>query len=152
MTVDLEPFVTFLLDAKRATYASAGDEAVVESVLPGARQLEYRVGPFLYRDIYYGGEQFIGQETVYRADQPLWSMGYAGWMLDTAVPLGDVLKEALRHGERDRPFRGPRSYQNGDYSYTNESHGTVERFWGYEVIAFQGRPIYELRYQGGLIR
>ena len=152
MTVDLDVFVTFLLDAKRATYASEGGEAVVDALLPGSHQLEYRAGPFLYRDIYYGGEQFIGQETVYHADQPLWSMGYAGWMLDPSVPLGGLLKEALRRVEWDRPFRGPRLYQNGDYTYTDESHGMVDRFWGHEVIAYRGRPIYELRYQGGLIR
>jgi hypothetical protein len=152
MTVDLDVLVTFLLDAKRAAYASEGGEAVVEPLLPGAHQLEFRAGSFLYRDIYYGGEQFVGQETVFHADQPLWSMGYAGWMLDDAVPLGGFLNEALRHVERDRPFRGPRRYQNGDYSYADESHGAVDRFWGHELIAYQGRSIYELRYQGGLIR
>ena len=107
MTVALDVLVTFLLDAKHATYASEGGDAVVAPLLPGAHQLEYRAGPFLYRDIYYGSEQFFGQETVYHADQPLWSMGYGGWMLDNSVPLGGFLKEALRHVERDRPFRGP---------------------------------------------
>lgn len=150
--VNQEAFITFLLDAKRATYASADGEAVVEAVLPGAHQLEYRAGPFLYRDIYFGGEQFIGQETVYHDEQPFWSMCYAGWSIDASIPVGDFLKEALRHIEADRPFRGPRHYQNGDYVYTNESHGAVDRFWGHEVIAYQGRPIYELRYQGGAIR
>jgi hypothetical protein len=152
MTTDLNVLVAFLLDAKRATYASESGEAVADPLLPGAHQLEYRAGSFLYRDVYFGGEQFFGQETVYHAGQPLWSMGYGGWMLDTSVPLGGFLKEALRHIERDRPFRGPRRYQSGDYTYTDESHGVPDRFWGHEIIAYQGRPIYELRYQGGLIR
>ncbi|MBN1681229.1 MAG: hypothetical protein JW966_13160 [Anaerolineae bacterium] len=150
--VDQEMFIAFLLDAKRATYASTGGEAVVEAALAGAHQLEYRAGPFLYRDIYYGGEQFIGQETVYQGEQPLWSMSYAGWSIDASIPVGDFLKEALRHVEADRPFRGPPRYQNGDYTYANESHGAVARFWGCEVITYQDRPIYELRYQGGTIR
>jgi hypothetical protein len=149
---DTATLVTFLLDAKRATYASASSDAVVSAVLPGAHQLEYRAGPFLYRDIYYGGEQFIGQETVYHADQPVWSMCYAGWSIDTAVPVGDFLKEALRHVAAAAPYRGPEQYHSGGYRYTNEVYGVVGRFWGREEIAYQGRPIYELRYQGGFVR
>ncbi len=147
-----ETFVAFLLEAKRATYASAGNEAVVAPNLPGAHQLEYRAGAFLYRDIYYGGEQFIGQETVYHADHPTWSMCYAGWSIDPGVPVGDFLKEALRHVEPEAPYRGPARYQSGEYTYLNEWHGAVDRFWGYEMIAYRGSMIYELRYQGGTIR
>jgi hypothetical protein len=150
--IDHDSFVAFLLDAKRATYASASGEAVVPAVFPGAHQLEYHVGPLSYRDIYYGGERFIGQETVYHADQPLWSMSYAGWSSDTSVPVGDFLTEALRHGTAAAPYRGPEQYQHGDYTYANEMHGTVEQFWGYENIVYQGRPVYELRYQGGMVR
>jgi hypothetical protein len=150
--VDRDSLITFLLDAKRATYASASDDAVVSAVLPGAHQLEYRAGPLLYRDIYYGGEQFIGQETVYHADQPVWSMSYAGWSSGTSVPVGDFLKEALRHVTADAPYRGPEQYQHGDYTYANEIHGSVEQFWGHETIAYQGRSIYELRYQGGMVQ
>lgn len=151
-SIDQDAFIAFLLDAKRATYASTGRDAVVEAALPGAHQLEYSAGPFLYRDVYYGGEQFIGQETVYHAGQPLWSMCYAGWSIDVQIPVGDFLKEALRHVEPEHPYRGPGHFQNGDYAYTNECHGAVDRFWGYETIEYQGRMIYELRYQGGAIR
>ena len=148
---DHDEFVAFLVRAKRATYASTGDEMVVDSLLPGAHQLEYAEGSFLYRDIYYGGIFFAGQETVFHQDQPVWSIVYAGGMLDDTVPLGSVLKEALRQVEAERPYRGPNTYQSGDYTYTDESHGTVASFHGYEVIAFQARPIYDLRYQGGFV-
>ncbi len=149
---DHDALVAFLVRAKRVTYASGGGEMIVDSLLPGAHQLDFREGPFLYRDIYYGGIFFAGQETVFYQDQPIWSMVYAGGMLDESVSLGDVLKEALRQVTADRPYRGPRSYQTGDYTYTDESHGTVANFHGYEVIAFQGKPIYDLRYQGGFVR
>ncbi len=150
--VDHDALVTFLLAAKRATYASAGGEAVVDAVLPGAHQLEYRAGSWLYRDIYFGGVSFAGQETVYVGDRPLWSMCYSGGMLDDQATLGGFLKEAMRHVSADRPFRGPSVYRSGDYEYADTSHGGVDRFWGVEQITFLGRLIYDLRYSGGLIR
>lgn len=151
VTFDRDELVAFLLRAKGATYASDGDAAVVTSLLPGAAQLEYRAGAWFYRDIYFGGQQFTGQEVVYQGDTPLWTMGYNGGMLDLDVPLGGFLKEAMRHITAERPYRGPEDYRSGDYHYTDESHGTLERFWGYEVIRYQGRPIYDLRYNGGII-
>jgi hypothetical protein len=58
----------------------------------------------------------------------------------------------MRLVSEERPFRGPSHHQNGDYEYTDKSYGAVERFWGHETILYQGRPIYKLRYQGGLLR
>jgi hypothetical protein len=58
-------FMTFLVNAKRQTYAAQGDDATVTPLVPGSRQLEYQEGALLYRDIYFGGGYFVGQETVY---------------------------------------------------------------------------------------
>jgi hypothetical protein len=44
-----ESILDFLLDAKRATYASQGDDASVPPLLTGSRQLEYRDGSYFYR-------------------------------------------------------------------------------------------------------
>jgi hypothetical protein len=151
-TVDQGALVAFLLAAKRATYASADGAAVVEADLPGAHQLEYRDGDWLYRDIYFGGLSFAGQETVYREGRPLWSMVYSGGMLDDQAALGGFLKDALCHVSADRPFRGPSAYRSGEYAYSDASHGGVDRFWGAEQITLRGRLIYDLRYSGGLIR
>jgi hypothetical protein len=52
-----------LLEAKRTTYAGRGDEATVMPLLPGSKQLEYRDGDYLYRDIYFGMAYFVGQES-----------------------------------------------------------------------------------------
>ncbi|MBI5960837.1 MAG: hypothetical protein HY866_19015 [Chloroflexi bacterium] len=151
MDFDRTAFVEFLLRAKQATYASEGDAASVASLLPGAKQLEYREGRWLYRDIYFGAMQFTGQEVIYLDDTPLWTMCYNGGMIDPAASLGGFLKEAMRHVSADRPYRGPAQYVSGDYRYTDESHGSLDWYWGHEVITFQARPIYELRYSGGLI-
>jgi hypothetical protein len=39
-----DTFASFLLEAKRATYAAQGDEATATSLVPGSKQLEYRCG------------------------------------------------------------------------------------------------------------
>jgi len=151
ITFDREELVAFLLRAKAATYASEGDAAHVPTRLPGGVQFEYGEGPWLYRDIYFGAQQFTGQEVVYYQETPVWTMAYNGGMLDPGASLGSFLKEAMRQVSAARPFRGPECYQSGDYEYTDESHGTLDRYWGYEVITLQDRPIYDLRYCGGLI-
>jgi hypothetical protein len=79
-TRDLDAFVGFLLQAKRATYAAVGDDAAVAPLVPGSKQLEYRAGDYLYRDIYLGMPFFVGQEVVAHRDRPVWSMSYAGGM------------------------------------------------------------------------
>ncbi len=149
---DQAEFVAFLVRAKRATYASAGGEMIVDAILPDSHQLEYAEGPYLYRDIYYGQVYFAGQETVFYEGQPIWSMVYAGGMLDESASLGGFLKAAMRHVSAERPYRGPASFRDGEYAYIDANHGSVDRSWGEEVITLAGRAIYDLRYQGGFVR
>ena len=61
----------FLRHAKLATYAAQGDDASVAPLLGGSKQLEYRDGDWLYRDIYFGMLRFVGQEVVCEADRPV---------------------------------------------------------------------------------
>ena len=64
MSVSQDTFINFLMEAKRRTYATQGDEASVPPLLSGSRQLEFQADLWLYRDIYFGFAYFIGQETV----------------------------------------------------------------------------------------
>jgi hypothetical protein len=59
-SLEREQFVDFLLEAKRTTYAGQGDEATVTPLVAGSKQLEYRDGDYLYRDIYFGMAYFVG--------------------------------------------------------------------------------------------
>ncbi|MBI4987914.1 MAG: hypothetical protein HZC23_03740 [Rhodocyclales bacterium] len=87
-------FAQFLRSAKAATYAAQGDDASVTPVLPDSRQLEYRDGAFLYRDIYVGMFRFVGQEVVYQNDRAVWSTSYAGGLAQdvsgSAVPSRNI--------------------------------------------------------------
>jgi hypothetical protein len=153
-----ERFAAFLVTAKGQTYATQGDDATVTPLLPGSRQLEYRDGPLLYRDIYLGGAYFVGQETVYYNSSALWAMGYAGGLASAAVrpaEMGrvyDFLRAALRQVAADRPYRGPSTFRQGEYIYRDESQGEVDDFWGVETITHQDQQIYQLHYSGGLLR
>jgi len=158
LPIPQEALIDFLLQAKRRTYAAQGDQVSVTPLLLGARQLEFQADPWLYRDIYFGFAYFVGQETVYYAETPIWAMGYAGGMLDAkASPevIGQVygfLRAALRQVEPGRPYRGPRSYASGIWTYLDETHGDLSTFWGLETIVQAGASVYQLRYHGGHIR
>jgi hypothetical protein len=161
--VNREFFVSFLITAKQHTYAAQGGAgASVTPFLPGSHQLEYSAGQLLYRDVYFGSEYFAGQETIYYDASPVWSMVYAGGGLKN-VPrsIRDVVKvpqmyaflqAALRHAPAEHPYRGPALWQAADFTYSNEIHGDLERFWGIEAISYQDVAVYQLHYSGGVLR
>lgn len=155
---DHEQFSAFLVTAKQKAYAALGGSAKTAPLLPGSHQLEYAQGSWLYRDVYFGGDFFVGQETVYEGERPFWCMGYAGGLLDgvdpavQTAPLYDFLREALRQVGVERPFRGPHAYQKGDYAFSDVGDGWLGNFWGMETITLRQKPVYRLRYHGGFIR
>ena len=106
--------VEFLIRAKKATYAGKGAETA--SSRPESHDLIYREDDLMYYDTYLGGNKFAGEEALWISDKPYWSMNYAGRV--TGSPFsGDFLKEALLRVPESHPFRGPESYENGDYVY-----------------------------------
>ncbi|WP_158077285.1 hypothetical protein [Caenibacillus caldisaponilyticus] len=48
-----QQILDFLIEAKRRTYASQGDDASVLPLLTGSRQLEYRNGSFFYGQVHF---------------------------------------------------------------------------------------------------
>lgn len=147
----------FIVEAKQSTYASNDDSKRVPAILPGSHQLEFRKGPLFYRDIYYGGDYFVGHETVYHNNQPIWAMSYAGGVnnqveISRRVELYDFLKAALREVKPSAPYRGPEEFRVGDYLYTNRILGQISRFSGVETISFYEQSIYQLHYSGGILK
>ncbi len=152
-------FLPFLLRAKRATYASSDDagqlaSAQQRSSRPASHDLAYREGDLFYLDTYLGGFSFAGEEAVWHADVPLWSMNYYGTMLIDSIPedFGSFLKRALRESPPDAPFRGPANYEAGGYHYTCHWEGSFDCFHGEEIIHLDGKPVYSLFFHGGAIR
>ncbi|MBI4670679.1 MAG: hypothetical protein HY741_03295 [Chloroflexi bacterium] len=150
-----EQLAQFLVAAKRATYAAQGDSASVTPLLPSSRQLEFRLGNVLYRDIYFGFAFFVGQETVHVDDAPVWAMGYAGGIVDANADEGAVykfLQFALRQVDAASPYRGPGLIRGEGFQYTSQTTGTLDNFWGIERISQARAVVYELRYHGGKLR
>ncbi len=139
----------FLIRAKRATYAGKGAETTPSR--PASHDLVYRDGDYMYYDTYLGGGRFAGEEALWIREAPYWSMNYAGRV--TGEPFsGDFLKEALLRVPEETPYRGPREYRNGDYTYRCETNGDFDWFQGKETIEYRGKQIYECYFHGGIIR
>jgi hypothetical protein len=155
-TLDPQRLSEFLVRAKIVTYASGSDAFTVAPVLANSHQLEFTEGGLLYRDIYYGGLHFIGMETVFQAGKPIWGMSYYGGVLpgsseNQLAGMPPFLKAALREVPLAAPYRGPASFQQGEYSYENEIHGNLLSFHGTEIIRINAQDIYKLHYSGGQI-
>lgn len=140
--------ISFLIKAKRATYAGKGSETVPSRV--GSHDLIYEEGDHMYYDTYLGGNRFAGEEALWAAQKPYWSMNYAGRVMGAGFS-GDFLKEALLHVPEDMPFRGPKQYVSEDYIYTCDIDGDFEWFQGKETISYKGVVVYECCFHGGLI-
>ena len=117
--------VSFLIRAKRATYAGKGAETVPSRT--GSHDLVYRESNLMYYDTYLGGDRFAGEEALWISDVPYWSMNYIGRVTGSSFS-GDFLKEALLHVPEDMPYRGPKKYVNGDYTYSCSLEGDFDWF------------------------
>ena len=141
--------IAFLIRAKQATYAGKGAETASSRVK--SHDLAYREGEYMYYDTYLGGEKFAGEEALWVADIPYWSMNYVGRVTGGCFS-GDFLKEALLHVPEEEPYRGPREYAEGDYEYHCRTDGSFDWFQGKETIDYRGKQIYECVFHGGLIK
>lgn len=153
----MEDLKRFLIEAKKNTYANAKAKKVASS-RPGSKDYEYTDGTYIYHDTYFGKTFFIGEEVVYKVgeEKPIWGMNYYGITLDEDL-ADEAVAEGLRPalmlvGEDDTiPVRGPKSFKNGNYSYSFEAEGDLSSFSGLELIYKAGKKICELKCFGGKI-
>jgi hypothetical protein len=144
----------FLVTARMNCYAIIDD--ISKITLPdGGTELIYNEGELLYRDRYYGGEPFIGEEVVMYKGNVIWGMNLRGKVIKLEViPTGEIysfVREALRAMQPENPYRGPSHFQSHDLQYSSKSTGTIENFHGVEEIIYKGEIIYEGFYHGGSV-
>ncbi len=142
-------FVSFLIKAKKATYASG--LVYPQSSRPGSRGMQYEEEPYLYIDSYLGEFNFIGEEAVWENKKYIWGMNYYGKMLVDHLPEGFLkfLQTALMQIPAEAPFRGPEHFVQGEYTYTCFWSGALDYFWGQEKITLKGNSVYQLLFHGG---
>lgn len=140
----------FLVEAKRRTYASSSSEP--KRLDDGSREYRVTLEGYTYRDRYFGGNPFIGEEVVFREGKPIWSMNYYGKATsrDPDEVFGFLVK-ALGLVEKKKPYRGPEKYVEGPWFYSYVSRGSINSFWGEETIQYDGVRVYWLRFHGGEI-
>ena len=140
--------IDFLIKAKKATYASSGNEAAPSR--PNSHDLQYAEGSLKYIDSYLGGDKFAGEEALWENDVPFWAMNYVGRVIGDGFS-GDFLKEALSLVPEEKPYRGPAEYSSGNFTYKCKVDCDFEWFTGYEEIFLRGNKIYELYFHGGVV-
>jgi len=147
--INLDSLKEFLCQARESTYA-AGAMGVDNPRLFGSAQLEFQKGDYSYRDVFFSGKKkFIGQEIVYYGLKPVWGMNYIGdsmGKLETAF-----LKESLMKLSEKCRLGGECQYEKREFKYQDQGQGNIKEFSGKEEIFSEGKSIYKLNYQGGLL-
>jgi len=152
--VDKTKLKDFFLKARTKTYASGGGK--IEPVFPKMRQLEYREGNFLYRDIYNMGSNglFMGLETVYFQNKPVLSMSYFGNFGKMSEKEADnILRKALMDNwDTARLWEKVEwEFENYKYICIPDKQGDINEFSGVEKIYKDEKEVYYLFYGGGFI-
>jgi len=148
----------FIGRASRATYAGGGGK-VDKPQRNGFKELQYAEGDWYYRDSYTGFLRSWGQEVVWYKDQPHWTCLYGGGMVDGCMNNGmaedtfTFLKKVLSAGEKENQFqpRGPKNFNDGEWSYQCEVEGSIEKFQGHESISRNGSTVFTHDFVGGLV-
>ena len=145
---DIDELIEFRLKANVNTYAGFMNE--VDATRPASHDFRYEDGDYMYHDTYVGGEEFAGEEAVWKKGVTVWAMNYIGRVLDDRFS-GDFLKEALRAADKKMPYRGPEIYQSGEYTYRCKVTGDFTWFQGFEEIYLNDVKVYECVFHGGKI-
>ena len=152
--MDLDALNRFIVAAKRATYVGNGERATPSRAR--AHDLVHEEGAWAYRDSYFGGTDFLGQEVVWLNEEPVWAMNYYGYILRQDLidgsRSGATLKAALTHMYVEGRFLGGIRWTGEHGTYVDRSEGDVAHFHGREYIEVGGVEAYALDYFGGLIK
>ena len=135
-----QTLISFLLEAKKATYAASMSPSP-EPSRPSSKDLLYKSGDWKYIDTYLGDINFIGEEAVWHQNKPVWGMNYYGWMETDVFPSGfsECLKTALSLAPEETPFRGPASFKYQELTYQCSWTGSMQCFSGEESISHCGK-------------
>ncbi len=152
--MDVQQLNDFIVRAKAATYVGSGQPAPASR--PGSHDLIFEDGGWSYRDSYFGGRDFIGEEVVFLEGRPAWAMNYYGRILEarriSPQQAGEVIKASLSRMYSEGRFLGGFEHRQDQFLYSDKNEGDVISFRGRETIQREGVVVYELVYHGGLIK
>lgn len=150
----MEGLERFIVAAKAAAYVGGG--IFLKSSRTSSHDVGFQRGHWSYLDSYFGGTDFIGQETVWQEEQAVWAMNYYGRILRVdlidANVAGQVIKQALGEMYLQGRFLGGFNWRRAAHSYEDQNTGDVDSFSGTERIIISQVEVYRLDYHGGLIK
>lgn len=150
--IDKKKLTDFILTARTKTYA--GNVGEVKPLLAGSKQFEFSDSDWLYRDVYnQGNGKFVGLETVYYQNKPIWSMSYYGNFEKMSEEGADaVLRKALIDNWDKVRLGNNVTYEMDDgFVYENAGSGNIDEVEGSEEITQNGKVMYYFYYAGALI-
>lgn len=150
--IDLDDLSEFIVKAKVNSYASGLKAKKLEDE---SNEFVYNEGNWEYRDRYFGFDPFVGQEVILKNGKAIWVMNYCGKILKDIVSANEIyvfLKKALLKVKKSTSFRGPEKLEEENFNYRHISNGYLDHFHGVEMILYKGERVYELVYDGGLIK
>lgn len=147
--VNLERLKEFISEARQNTYAGGYTPSDAPRLV-GSSQFDFQKGDYAYRDIFFNGDKkFIGQEVVYLNSKPVWGVNYIG---NTIGKLeANFLKQSLLKLSEKCRFGEVCEYEKREFKYQDQGQGNLGEFSGQEQIFVEGKSVYKLNYQGGLI-
>lgn len=150
--LDLNKFTNFIVEAKKNTFASGAKKE--EPTRPNSKDYVYKKYDYYYHDSHIGDKNFIGEELVWHDEKLCWGMNYKGEILVNDTPSGfsKFLKKSLQNVSTENPFRGPKNFVDGDFTYNCNWDGSLESFSGVESISYCGQEIYKLHFHGGKLK
>lgn len=152
--MDLAGLNDLIVRAKASTYVVGGVASV--SSRPGSHDLAWSEGDWHYLDSYFGGTDFLGQETLWLRGEPVWAMNYYGHIdrpdLIDGQRAGATIKQALSAMYCEGRFLGGFDWAGEFGRYVDVSRGDARHFHGREVILVGSATAYALDYFGGLVK
>jgi hypothetical protein len=141
----------FLFEANQYGYSNEDAQIVNES--DGSHTISHENGDWKFHDNFFGGEPYGGREVIFYRNKPVWMMVYYGAIHDRFLKekIYKFLRASLRKVPDDEPYRGPASYNKGDWLYRNTVIGDIKSFTGKEIILYKGHEVFHTIYQGGLV-
>lgn len=152
--MDVDALERFVVCAKRSSYVGGGEK--VASSRLGSHDIVFEEGDWSYRDSYFGGTDFLGQEAVWLRGEPAWAMNYYGHIKRSDLIDGEraglTIKGALSTLYATGRFLGGFEWTGPHGKYVDSSKGDVGRFHGREMILVDGVEAYQLDYFGGMVK
>jgi len=151
--MDKTKLLSFLIEARTNTYA--GDGKKVSPAFSGGHQYEFKDGGWSYTDFYnLGNGIFMGLETVYFKNKPVWSNCYYGnFKKMTEEEVDQTLRVALVENKDNARLWYKVKWTKGDFTYLCQPDpgSCLEEMSGSEEIYKDKQKVYFLFYAGGII-